>query len=262
MLPGVTAKLDRAETLTHELQKLVKEWCAAQPPSLVKSIEDGWYVWRADPGAEPPPEFAVRAGEIANHARSCLDHTVYAVATAKGGPAGKSRHQYPITLSPSEFRRSSGSMLSGVPADAVKLIEQRQPYQNGGPQGDLLLMIMSMTNVDKHRTLLAARTTALGGTIRLTRSKPADVETEHFYEPHRTIEQPILMRARPLTPTANPVIDLSVDVTVSIGGGAWESDITFGADHEAAWARPYARELLITLRYLRDELLPELDPFL
>lgn len=115
------------------------------------------------PGDEVPPIIRLRCGDVLQNLRSTLDYLVWElVLAAKDKPAKK--QAFPICdSSHTTFKKTAKSKLEGVPAAAIEIIEQMQPYHF--PQGErdrsLVLMLDELTNINKHRSILLARKRAV-----------------------------------------------------------------------------------------------------
>lgn len=101
-----------------------------------------------------PDDWPLRAGEAIQNVRMSLDHVVYA-ATGRDGCA------FPICQNPRSFRESRGK-IKGVPAPMRAAIERAQPYRTTptAPSQDLLEQLRSLSNADKHRTLVTVAAAA------------------------------------------------------------------------------------------------------
>jgi hypothetical protein len=108
-----------------------------------------------------PPRFAVLAGEIVHHLRSCLDHVVWIFSepSYRTEPSLK-WIEFPILEArPSKEKlfTSYERKIKGVTKPAVRdLIETLQPYNCRDPIDSLLLIIHKFDVIDKHRELVLA----------------------------------------------------------------------------------------------------------
>jgi len=109
-----------------------------------------------------PPRFAVLAGEVIHHLRSCLDHVVTQLVSVEGGTPDY-RTEFPICRTPDAFKKAQQrGKIDGVSANAAKLIAAAQPY-NADPNPELstILVLHDLDIVDKHRLVLIVVTTVL-----------------------------------------------------------------------------------------------------
>jgi hypothetical protein len=116
-----------------------------------------------------PPRFAVLAGEIVHHLRSCLDHIVwlFSESTYRESRDGK-WIEFPILAArPSKehlFTRYERKIKGLTNPVVRKLIEDLQPYNCRDPVDSLLFIIHKFDVIDKHRELVIVVST---GAIRL-----------------------------------------------------------------------------------------------
>jgi len=97
---------------------------------------------------DPPPELAVRVGEMIYNLRAALDYVVFEIAHHDSG-VKQNGTQFPVEDRPEGFAGRRKSFLKGVSDEHVALIESYQPYE--GCRWTTLLV--SLSNPDKHRQL-------------------------------------------------------------------------------------------------------------
>lgn len=158
-------KLARAERHLKEYVGLAQLLTQNHPWELVESWEaDAWIYTVSIP--EVPSDWSglVVMGDILFNLRSALDHIAVEVA------GGKRSVTFPITTfdidqveadgrySHSDARRSFANFVNGIPAEAVNVIKQVQPFNAIGSDGDVtahpLAILRRLQNFDKHRGLL------------------------------------------------------------------------------------------------------------
>ena len=172
-ITGVRAKLGRAQVhldaLNDELLRLGKEYSET---SFVNFSRDGeWHVVSAGPIPELPTDWSLIAGDFFNNLRATLDHLVWQLILREGNKPQQT-NDFPIIMSESQFMKivktppkktKKRSPLYGLPVDgdAWTIIERAQPWYRGKAHGyeprmDILATLALMSNIDKHRTLLAS----------------------------------------------------------------------------------------------------------
>lgn len=110
---------------------------------------------------------AFTAGDAVHNLRSTLDHLVWQLRIANEGdppdplPSDWRNLQFPICDSLSNFTDESNRRLCGLGAQSVQYIQDHQPFMTpdpADPTKDSLVVLRTLSNVDKHRTpLLAVR---------------------------------------------------------------------------------------------------------
>lgn len=112
----------------------------------------------------PPPELQIIAGEIIYQFRSALDHLAFDLVQFGGREPGR-KCQFPLLLDvptcgkppltypipvPKEFFEDA---LPGISDAAYAFIEGIQPYHRGPGIHNILRVIGTLANIDKHRHL-------------------------------------------------------------------------------------------------------------
>jgi hypothetical protein len=95
-----------------------------------------------------PDHWPLLAGEAIQNIRASLDHVVYA-------HSGRDDSAFPICTGSTNFARRSAQTLKGVPASVRATIKRAQPYiaTPTAPSQDLLELLRTFSNIDKHRAL-------------------------------------------------------------------------------------------------------------
>jgi hypothetical protein len=111
-----------------------------------------------------PQNIPLIIGDAIQNLRSALDHLAYHFALI--GPKGAvamSRVYFPIVKSATEYRsgKASGKM-DFFRKDAVDYIDAIEPY--GGGKGQVLWILHTLNNIDKHRLLVTALADLTGHT--------------------------------------------------------------------------------------------------
>lgn len=161
---GISMKLGRAEAHLRDLRERVGPFLEGVSHDFRGEIdpEAGKFAAYLSVSNEPPPEWGLLVGDLVQNVRSALDHLVW-------GWVPKSRRTnrtaFPIFDDPDEFlcavtlpaRKKRRGTLTGLAPDSerFKLIESCQPYHGEhGPEFHPLRNLASLSNEDKHRTLL------------------------------------------------------------------------------------------------------------
>jgi len=105
-----------------------------------------------------PPGITLIAGDFLTCTRAALDHLVWSLAKLTlPYPEGT---QFPILdrdiASDKQIKNRFNKQLTGVPSDAVRIIESLQPYHGGNTaaiQSHLLWRLNLLCNIDKHRRI-------------------------------------------------------------------------------------------------------------
>ncbi len=103
-----------------------------------------------------PDHWPLLAGEAIHNIRASLDHVVYAAT-------GDDDSAFPICTDAAKFKRRSKGCLKGIPATMRTTIENAQPYITtpSAPTQDLLELLRTLSNIDKHRTLATLASSVL-----------------------------------------------------------------------------------------------------
>lgn len=166
-LRGPGAKIERARRqvghLSVDVAAFQREMRLSVEPYVDASgatLPDHLLVVVRDMG-DPPLNWSLQAAEIIYNVRSALDQVVYQLALREHERAGKGGTPkgtaWPVAHSKEDFealRSARRGSLKGVPAEAVTLIEQFQPFphERWAPRC-MLPFITAMSNEDKHRVV-------------------------------------------------------------------------------------------------------------
>lgn len=221
MIPeSVELKLNRAEEHIDTLDAEIRTFLADKPYGAYRTLEreGAEHVIHWSRCTQPPRRLGLIAGDAIHNIRSSLDHMV--VALAKFGASGigqvvseqeERRLQFPITLSPIEFRNQvRGRALAWIPPPAVLIIEQRQPYLAlpQSPKQFPLFELSQLDNADKHRGL----TVALLSTSIVRVSWPSELADTPMHTPGNRLElEPEAEIARFVLPGTYSEEDLPIE---------------------------------------------------
>jgi hypothetical protein len=160
--------VDRSKAQFDTLQGDIDRFNAANPVRIRAkgNTEAGNHTVQIDNPPRFPREWGLQLGELANNARSALDHLVYALAVEARGKPDLERTAFPIFQSESAYRQPRGkgakrtttrdTYLAGVDERWRDEVDALQPYHRGaGADLDPLAVLVDITNLHKHRLLKA-----------------------------------------------------------------------------------------------------------
>lgn len=156
------AKLQRAEELIAIVRDGINEFFAGDP--IATRTEHHRHDYRielwVDSVRQPPLRLSVLMGEFVHNVRSTLDQLVWSLARTQVAHPHR-RHQFPICVTPptswerpTTWDKIAADRLRSVPADAVERIWQAQPCNGQHPESNVLTILQTLSNEDKHRVLL------------------------------------------------------------------------------------------------------------
>lgn len=162
----IDLKIERANHHREELIASLKTF-RERKPYLIRENRKEWRgityrVVTAYQPERPPYSVSLVLGDFIQNLRASLDYLVGEMRV--DGPSRDSA--FPICTrrsGPNGFLQLSKKKLAGIPRPAQKMIERMQPYDRGRPRKErvrweVLRMLQTMWNVDKHRTILLATT--------------------------------------------------------------------------------------------------------
>lgn len=233
-LAGCFAKLERAKTHLNSLDALIGPFLETEPRPYRMftkvDVEASRYIGRIGIYRQPPLEWSAIIGDYLQNLRSALDHLVWVLVLANGQkPSGNA---FPIFDQPPPKKSSHPERekwkrhVRGVHPGAVRFIELCQPY-NGpdGPSRHALAVLRTLSNEDKHRTLVPA--------FAAIESSPKAFKVGHIwmrdirpplegfeFEAGKPLENGDLVFQGPVNIIGpNPEIKLNADFALSIGFG-------------------------------------------
>lgn len=150
------ARLDRASQQYALFGTLWGDYLDSRPHQLTTDVDAaGRGELRLIRQKPIPLELALVLGELLYQLRAALDNCLYAVAAIDSGlwpPLGGERLQWPICLTPSEWKQNA-RRFAGLSADVVGALERIQPYNAECPAWNCLRILHDLARVDRHRTL-------------------------------------------------------------------------------------------------------------
>jgi len=269
--PDFALKLDWADHHIDTLNQALERWFDRGAYTLVdkRDPETGYNILCAKVEEPPEPEWPLLLGDAVHNLRAALDHVAYALMEAHQSktnpnspiPAQMLRDsEFPIIGHLNErsgvsgdgehrFDSAAGSKLKGVDRDARAAIKALQPYHRGAEFcRDPLWLIHDLDRVDKHRRLSVVATAvnvtevSLGGTGFFP----------HLWLGGGPVEDgtKVAEWADPTGPAPDMKIDFRREVTLreSIPSSVPEP--------------PVVQFLASLLAYMRERVLPKVEPFL
>jgi hypothetical protein len=164
---GIAEKLKRAHQNIDDLNSEINLFIqSGKYPVLPNPNSEEWKVAVTYHKTKPIPlRFAVLAGEIIHHLRSCLDHVMWHFSDNCSRASDPNGIEFPIfeqkPRNSDELKRYKRKVQGIGNAKVLDLIEASQPYHAGADAADHLLMIVhNMDRFDKHRELMIVASTA------------------------------------------------------------------------------------------------------
>lgn len=155
-LDGIRAKIEWADQKIRNLNDEISTFLSENRYSTITKSDPktGERVLYAV-GIAPPIRFAIVAGEIIHHLRSCLDHLVWQLVLANGKQQPKLQ-AFPVASSVKKFKEACDrGYIKGISGTAQAIIERLQPYHcKGGYDGHWLWVLHRLDATDKHQVLL------------------------------------------------------------------------------------------------------------
>jgi hypothetical protein len=148
----LTARMNHAwlefEELRDAFLQIAKDW---SNKSIAERHPDGvTYLFKANV-PEIDPLLRIKTGEFVHQVHATLENLAWALARRARRDPG--RVSFPITRNPTEFANTSWVRLLGIDARCVLKAEEFQPYNR--PEGNLLVVLHRLWNLDKHRIAAA-----------------------------------------------------------------------------------------------------------
>jgi hypothetical protein len=155
-MESVDAKVARAEEHLATFDAESLEFFKQSRPTFIRKTngEAHWLVcYTEDPF--PPLRLSVLAGEVLFNLRSALDNLICGLIKMQDSKAECDKSEFPIFSDEAKYAEKKSRLLRGIPATAIAIVEQFQPWQR--PQAtrevDPLWIIHTLCNHDKHRAL-------------------------------------------------------------------------------------------------------------
>jgi hypothetical protein len=256
-------KLLRAHEHLDALFAEIAWWSQSQPYRILseRDAESGLTILIAEPLGQAPLKLSVIAGDVVLNLRSCLDLLALALAESNHNgrlpEASEKKSQFPIcdteTLFESACKRGRVEFVADDPS---AVIQRLQPYHRGDEQAarhDPLAILRDLSDFDKHRRLplmaafhqvVTADVLAEEWSVKelsLSFGGPLEARTE-------------VARYRGLAAATGEEVEMDIRLSVNVAFA--------GACPEAAAGRPLYPLLEEVWRYVAEEVIPQLKPYL
>jgi hypothetical protein len=204
-LEAMYAKLDRADESLRTLDQDLAQFSMSEPIGVGFNLnfQTGWHTAYVAYHKNMPPRFAVLVGESLYHARSVLEHLVWAMVQANHHTPARA-HTFPLWDMPQQLRGATGTrevfielttrkQLAGVPTEAIGMIEDIQPYHLPNPTKSGLSILNRMARTDRHHAIHGSFVGGRG---------VSDMERRFTTPPgvHMTVFERLLSDGEPIVP--------------------------------------------------------------
>jgi hypothetical protein len=153
------AKYQRSGELHTALGTAVNEWMKSAPvyaEVIPASDRRSFEIVLRVPNPPPVERWSLLLGEYLHDARSALDALTWELANLTGQEIARPNNvQFPLELTPGDFRKAELGPLATIPADYIGRMRQLQPFTTDVPKGHALSWLRHLNNHDKHRSLIA-----------------------------------------------------------------------------------------------------------
>jgi len=263
-------KVERAEKHLEEVKDQITAYALKHPYRPVRARQPkgkrNIWLYRLEMTEEPDPMIPIIVGECLYGIRSALDHLAVAMAprSRKGSAAFPveatdpwKRNDKGAFVYDEERRISFTSKIRGIPADAVAMIKEAQPYRRDRPEVDALALISRLENADKHREPVGMSygLAKFESQVRFRNHVLAQRSEPGLYEHGAEVAKFDFGFAYRTDPTFRPPPESEVQVEFS-GTAAVAIKV---AGIEGHFGMPESLEILVA--WMRDVAIPELSPF-
>ena len=148
--------MERAAEHLKEANTELRAFYDSDPAMVSTEVNDevGWCVIRVAVRKPPPPRIGVIVGDAAYNMRAVLDHLAWQLALTEMSTP------YPLTEFPIKCATTTKAtadftrMVQSLPADAVDIIRELQPYNRGEAEEEHPLWLLDkLCNIAKHVTI-------------------------------------------------------------------------------------------------------------
>lgn len=161
LLIGVRAKIERANRHVQDLGAMVQRFRDNDVCKISAEYQgdatDGQplYVLRAVEVPTVPSAILTTIGDTLFNLRSALDQLAFALCDISGKPEGTLKRIYfPISESQEKYQTTGAEVRRLAKPAAIEVLDAIQPYKGG--KADVLWVLETLNNIDKHRLLVAA----------------------------------------------------------------------------------------------------------
>lgn len=152
------ARIKRAHDNIKEFAEVVDEYIGRRPADLAADLKDlnelGQGSLRAVRREPIPIELPILLGEALQNLRAGLDNCLYAVAIIDSGmnpPPGGTKLQWPIALTPNEWRDNK-KRREHLSPHLIAALHRIQPFQAEWPEWNCLRILHDLARLDRHRS--------------------------------------------------------------------------------------------------------------
>lgn len=234
-LAGCIAKVERAEVHFNSLYTEIRAFLESDPrpygfdPEI--DAEASKALWRLRVVKEPPMEWSTIAGDYLQNLRAALDHLIWVLVKANGcEPTGG--NAFPIfNVKPPDKtsngeRRKWNRQVYGLHPSVLRFLDLCQPYKGPDrPSTHVLAGLRTLSNEDKHRTLLPAfiaigerKQSKLRGMTTRGIEKP-NLETLQVRAGRPLKEHDVVIEMPVVINGPNPEVELKADLPLDVGIG-------------------------------------------
>lgn len=234
-LTGCIAKVERAKAHFESLHPKISAFINSEPkpycfiPEI--DVQASKALWRLRVIDEPPPEWSTIAGDYVQNLRAALDHLIWVLVKANGfEPTGGNAFPIfpakPPDKSSNGERRKWNRQVYGLHPAVLQFLDLCQPYKGPDrPSTHVLAGLQTLSNEDKHRTLLPA----LIAVDERKASKLRGLETRDIEKPDlktlkvragRPLKEHDVVVEMPISITGpNPEVKLKAELALDVGIG-------------------------------------------
>lgn len=152
-MESVDAKMIRAHEHLHLFIEEVDQYLSTIHPQPILKSAPG----RPNPCLMlipndyiPPIRLSAIAGDCIHNMRSALDNLICGLAITEDRACNCKDTKFPYTENEADWIANSPSRLKGIPAKALPILRDLQPWCNA-TKPNPLLMLNKLSNMDKHR---------------------------------------------------------------------------------------------------------------
>jgi hypothetical protein len=166
-LTGCRAKIERAKKHISDFDRERLIFLDTNPYVVIAKFDPESNITQSIMGPLPtlPDGLATIAGDAAQNLRTALDYLAAELARINGGDS--KRVYFPIAESAEKYKSELDGKTKGISTKAVEVFSQIEPYCGG--HGQMLWVLHSLNNADKHRLLVSVGSN-IARTVQMTLS--------------------------------------------------------------------------------------------
>ena len=159
--PDYVLRLRWAEDRVVRLSEQIERFMKTQANPFFEEIDPatGEHVFRSRKMGSPPANIGLEISECLFHLRSTLDYVAQRLGDVHSGPIPKAnieelrKPEFPIFGERPPNSREWAKKIGRAHPDAIKIIEDMQPYRGGDYTVHPLWVLHELNNIDKHRMI-------------------------------------------------------------------------------------------------------------